>query len=84
MLYVILLIVVIILVLSLVGGAVYMLSKGRIFKWPYHDAMDWHLPDDKPQEFDGCSFHARCKICGKSIMMDSQGNWFTISYESEK
>lgn len=27
-------------------------------------------------DFDGCSFHATCSRCGKSVMQDSQGNWF--------
>ncbi len=58
------------------SGVVYLLSKGRVFKWFYHNILGWHLPSDKLQEFDGCSFHAHCKICGKEIMQDSQGNWF--------
>lgn len=42
----------------------------------YHGMLGWHIPDDSPQYFDGCSQHARCKHCGKDIMQDSQGNWF--------
>lgn len=48
------------------------------FKWGnpfYHDFMGWHVPDDSLSH-DGCSFHSHCKICGKDIMQDSQGNWF--------
>lgn len=26
--------------------------------------------------YDGCSFHARCRYCGKEGMLDSQGNLF--------
>lgn len=44
-------------------------------KWFYHDILGWHKPNKK-QSFDGCSFHATCKHCGKRIMQDSQGNWF--------
>lgn len=44
----------------------------------YHDFLGWHTPDDSPQYSDGCSQHARCKHCGKDIMQDSQGNWFTF------
>lgn len=46
----------------------------------YHGLLGWHMPDyDYSHEwFDGCSLHARCKHCGKSIMQDSQGNWFTF------
>ena len=46
-------------------------------KWFFHDVMKWHRPDET-NSFDGCSFHSRCKICGKEIMQDSQGNWFTF------
>lgn len=69
-------IVVIIIAISWVSGVAYLISKGHIFNLFYHNVMGWHLPDDKPQEFDGCSIHARCKFCGKEIMQDSQGNWF--------
>ena len=58
------------------GGIIYLISKGHIFNGFYHNIMEWHLPDNKPQEFDGCNFHSHCKICGKEIMQDSQGNWY--------
>ncbi len=41
----------------------------------YHDVLGWHKPSNE-QGYDGCSFTARCKYCGKEIMQDSQGNWF--------
>lgn len=48
------------------------------FKRFYHNVMEWHTPDDAVDEWhDGCSFHTKCKHCGKEIMQDSQGNWFT-------
>jgi hypothetical protein len=68
--------IVIIIAIMFISGVVYLISKGKIFKLFYHDILEWHLPDDKPQKFDGCSFHAHCKLCGKEIMQDSQGNWF--------
>lgn len=37
--------------------------------------LEWHKPSDS-MGFDGCSFTSICKICGKEILMDSQGNWF--------
>ena len=58
------------------GGAIYLRSKGHVFNWLYHNVMGWHLPDNEPQEFDGCNVHAHCKFCRKKIMQDSQGNWF--------
>lgn len=57
-------------------GALYLLSKGKICRRFYHDILEWHLPSNEPQKFDGCNIHAKCKICGKSIMQDGQGNWF--------
>lgn len=43
----------------------------------YHDILEWHRPKKNDSlGFDGCSFHATCKYCGKDIMQDSQGNWF--------
>lgn len=35
----------------------------------------WHKPEEKVA-FDGCTWHSKCKYCGKEIMEDSQGNWF--------
>ena len=59
-----------------IGGAIYLISKGKFFKLFYHNMMEWHIPSNELQEFDGCNIQAKCKICGKSIMQDSQGNWF--------
>ena len=53
----------------------YWLTKGKIFKRFYHDLLEWHIPNNE-EGFDGCSFTSTCKICGKEIMQDSQGNWF--------
>lgn len=74
------------ILLAIIGlmGLLYLLSvigtpfyyKWGMFKFFYHDFMDWHSPDDNPKKFDGCNMHARCKHCGKDIMQDSQGNWF--------
>ena len=43
-------------------------------KW-FCDKIGWHL---EPREigFDGCSRNGVCPRCGKSVMQDSQGNWF--------
>ena len=41
--------------------------------------MNWHRPKESEENsFDGCSEHNHCKFCGKEIMQDSQGNWFTF------
>lgn len=36
----------------------------------------WHKTP-KDCKFDGASFYGACPRCGKNVMMDSQGNWFT-------
>ena len=56
-------------------GLIYLLTKGKLFKWFYHDILGWHLPDDDCG-YDGCSYTATCKLCGKDILQDSQGNWY--------
>jgi len=38
--------------------------------------MHWHRPKESTGGFDGCSFTAICRFCGKEILQDSQGNWF--------
>ena len=71
-------------IIGLIMGSLYLLTvigypfyiKWGFFKSFYHGVMCWHRPDDGPESFDGCSFHAKCKHWGKDIMQDSQGNWF--------
>lgn len=59
---------------TLIGAGLY--SRFGLFKFYYHDVLEWHRPDNSPKSFDGLSVHAKCKYCGKDIMQDSQGNWF--------
>lgn len=47
-------------------------------KFFYHGVLGWHMPDDSPEWNDGLSDHSVCRYCGKNIMQDSQGNWFTF------
>ena len=54
------------------GAILYHISKGKIFTKFYHDVLSLHIPIDK----DKLSTYNFCRICGKEIMMDSQGNWF--------
>ena len=68
-------VIILILVADLVCGFIYLKTKGKLFKWLYHDIYHWHIPDET-MGFDGLSFTSHCKICGKKIMQDSQGNWF--------
>jgi hypothetical protein len=43
-------------------------------RW-FCDHIDWHLTPTM-QGFDGCSLTGTCPRCGKSVLQDSQGNWF--------
>ena len=69
--------VLIILIALMAFGALssYAYFKVGWFKRIYHDLFKWHIPGGSVH-FDGCSVHRKCKICGKDIMRDSQGNWF--------
>nr|DAO50467.1 MAG TPA: protein of unknown function DUF1660 [Caudoviricetes sp.] len=72
------LLVILVLVLIWVPGIVYLLTGHP--KFIYHDILGWHEPDKNAKIWsDGCSSHCRCKHCGKEIMQDSQGNWFTFN-----
>lgn len=63
------------LLMCLICGILYV--RFGWFKAVYHDIFGWHEPDEtKLAEFDGASWHCTCKYCRKSIMQDSQGNWF--------
>ena len=74
----ILTIIIIVFSVAWVMGAICFFSDGHIFGKLFHKTLGWHFPDDSPQKFDGANIHARCRFCGKRIMQDSQGNWFTF------
>lgn len=58
-------------------GIIYLIHPFKCLAWFYHGILGWHKPD-KTQFNDDCSFHSHCRFCGKEIMQDSQGNWFTF------
>lgn len=60
----------------LVCGLIYL--KTGLFKMFYHDGLDWHVPINDSKHYRGINHCAICKHCGKRIMQDSQGNWFSI------
>lgn len=72
---ILLLIIVGTLAIFIISGIIYSVTKGKIFKFFYHDLLGWHIPNNE-LGFDGCSLISTCKICGKEILQDSQGNWF--------
>jgi hypothetical protein len=43
-------------------------------KW-FCNFWGWHKAP-KSQGFNGCSYNGCCPRCGKSVLQDSQGNWF--------
>ena len=51
--------------------------KIKLFRKLFHDILGWHKPIDEIG-FNGCSLTSKCKICGKKILQDSQGNWFEV------
>ena len=57
-------------------AVIWMFTRFKPFKRLCHNFMKWHIPEET-EFFDGLSFHSKCKFCGKNIMQDSQGNWFT-------
>ena len=48
----------------------------RFYKAFFHDLLGWHNGKGGAKSFDGASVHSTCSLCGKSVMQDSQGNWF--------
>lgn len=60
---------------------IYLIHPFKFLAWFYHRILGWHKHKHKPDKTqfnDGCSFHSHCRFCGKEIMQDSQGNWFTF------
>lgn len=44
--------------------------------------MGWHLAP-KAQGFDGASLNGRCPRCNSKVLLDSQGNWFSIERKED-
>ncbi len=44
-----------------------------------HDLLSWHDGRLGPKWSDGASMHAACSRCGREVMQDSQGSWFTFA-----
>ena len=57
----------IVLAVMWITGFLYIITKGKVFKWFYHDILKWHLPKGNLSV---------CKFCGQNIQQDSQGNWY--------
>lgn len=65
------------LTLLWLSGVIWYVHPYKAMSWFYHDILGWSKPDNS-RYYDGCSVHSHCRFCGKEIMQDSQGNWFTF------
>lgn len=66
-------------ILFLLGLPFALMQYDKIFN--KHKACDWfgwHNGCGSEVKFDGCSFSGTCSKCGKKVLEDSQGNWFTV------
>lgn len=62
------------MVILLIGGIIYLKSKGKIFTHLYHDKLDWHIAKYAIDEDDHMS---RCAVCGQRIYRIKDGPWVT-------
>lgn len=51
--------------------------KWGVGKRLFHNLMGWHLPENEKNELLGVNITSKCRLCGREIMQDSQGNWFS-------
>lgn len=51
--------------------------KWGIGKRLFHNLMGWHLPENEKNELLGINIKSKCRFCGREIIQDSQGNWFS-------
>jgi len=65
---------IIISIIFLITGIIYL--KTGLFKVFFHDILEWHMPNNSRQYYDGCNIHCVCRHCKCEIIQDSQGNWF--------
>lgn len=69
------------LMLCLIGLISVMLLLQLIYEFTdhpkiiFHDLFGQHRPDNKIEQR-GINTCSKCRLCGKDIMQDSQGNWF--------
>jgi hypothetical protein len=50
-----------------------------MLRWFLCEFLGWHRPAQAvAMGWDGVSFTAVCERCGRRILMDSQGNWFSV------
>ncbi len=52
--------------------------RSPLYRRVFCEGMGWHRPNGLVG-FDGCSNTSQCITCGKPVLQDSQGNWFTTS-----
>lgn len=63
-------------------------SKIRHYRW-FCETMDWHVPNSATEEgfylvskagrAVPIAWESHCAVCGRRILQDSQGDWFSAS-----
>ena len=51
--------------------------KWGIGKRFYHNMLGWHLPQREQITQIGENAKSQCRLCGREIIQDSRGNWFS-------
>lgn len=49
----------------------------RLFSKFKCNILDWHKPSSKVKYIGGTNFISTCRFCGKEILRDSNGGWFS-------
>ena len=72
---------IVVLILSIPGALITLLAplyfKFEFGKTFFHNILGWHLPKKKHIKQEGVNLISQCRLCGREIMQDSQGNWFS-------
>lgn len=57
-------------------GAWWLIASSRVSRFT-HNVLGWHSPIQS-WKFDGLSMTSICRTCGKHILQDLHGQWFSI------
>lgn len=63
------------MILFYIASVIWYARPYKALTWLFHDIFGWHVPGDKLWYGD-FAVHSYCRICGREIIQDSQGNWF--------
>lgn len=51
----------------------------RLFSKFKCNILGWHKPINKIKYLGGDNFKSTCKYCGREILRDSTGSWFSVA-----